>query len=90
MIGYLSYSQFAILSIAAVALLYVFIRVMAGAYDHLQKTAEQEDEECRGVAAHAFHWNGVSTQDDLDAEVPFALDTVEDRDDFLRSRGVGQ
>lgn len=40
------------------------------------------------IAGHASWWNGVTTQAD-DHEVPFSLDTTEDRDDFLRRHNVG-
>lgn len=88
-IGYLTWPEFAALGVAAVALLYVFITTLHGSQKRIVRTVESEDEECRGVAAHAFWWNGTTTQAD-DHEVPFALDTIETRDDFLRNHGVGR
>lgn len=89
MTGYLTLGQFITLAVFVFALFAVVVLMIAGSQKRIVPTVESEDEECRGVAAHAFWWNGTTTQAD-DHEVPFALDTIETRDDFLRNHGVGR
>lgn len=53
-----------------------------------RETVENEQDATREVAAHGFQWNGICVEADFDADVPFALDTIEDRDEFIR-RHIG-
>lgn len=51
-------------------------------------TVEEEQENTREIAAHGYWWHGVTTQVD-DHDVPFALDSTDDRDEFLRRHNIG-
>lgn len=68
MIGYLSYWQFAILSVFAFMFLALAARVLRDAMKlNRPKTVEQEDAECRGVVAHiGQHHPSIGTIDDDD------------------------
>ncbi len=83
-IGYLTLGQFLLLCGFTFGLLAVVVLMIAGsAKPKPEPTVENEQDATREVAAHGFQWNGVTSQGD-DCEIPFMLDSVEDRDDFLR------
>jgi hypothetical protein len=48
-------------------------------------TVEQEAEETRAAVAHSAQWPTDETE-----EIPFMLDSIDDRDDFLKRHGIGK
>jgi hypothetical protein len=90
MIGALTVGQFIVLVLFSFGLLALFWKAIADARKlDARKTVEQEQEESRAPLKLAGqHHPSCGKIEDDDAE-PFSLDTIDDRDNFLRRFGIG-